>query len=186
MPILFLWARGFFWSLHEFYVMTAKSIPPRIVLFNGWPHPLHRRCIDFPSVISWRAMDYFDDILKGVLLSRRLLVDVYCRARSLRTGKVPQRNCVTKILPNVRVNFLVRFASNPLFYWIMTGSPLELFRKFFGAVRANFWFCGSFLAPEKFFRPKLFRGRLRGMSMPKCLKTRSKGVEPQKVPRSTF
>ena len=40
----------------------------------------------------------------------------------------PQRNCVTKIFPNVRVNFLVRFASKPLFYWIMIGNHLELFR----------------------------------------------------------
>ena len=31
--------------------------------------------------------------------------------------KAPRRNCVTKILPNVRVNFLLRFASKPLFYW---------------------------------------------------------------------
>ena len=31
----------------------------------------------------------------------------------------------------------------------MTGNALELFSKFFGAVRANFWFCGSFLAPEE-------------------------------------
>ena len=46
------------------------------------------------------------------------------------TEKVPQKNCVTKILPNIRVNFLVRFASKPLFYWVMTGNPLELFRKF--------------------------------------------------------
>ena len=30
----------------------------------------------------------------------------------------------------------------------MTGTPLELFRKVFAAVRANFWFCGSFLAPD--------------------------------------
>ena len=52
------------------------------------------------------------------------------------TEKVPQRNYVTKILPNVRVNFLVRFASNPLFYWVMAGNPFGLFRKFFGAVRA--------------------------------------------------
>ena len=34
--------------------------------------------------------------------------------------KVPQRNCVTKILPNIQVNFLVRFASKPLLYWVMT------------------------------------------------------------------
>ena len=34
----------------------------------------------------------------------------------------------------------------PLFYWIMTDNPLELFRKFFGAVRPNFWLCRSFLA----------------------------------------
>ena len=55
---------------------------------------------------------------------------------------------MTKILQNVRMNFLVRFASKPLFYWVMTGKPLELFRKFFGAVRAIFWRCGSFLGPE--------------------------------------
>ena len=30
------------------------------------------------------------------------------------------KNCVTKILPNVRVNFLVRLGSKPLFYWVMT------------------------------------------------------------------
>ena len=66
----------------------------------------------------------------------------------LGTEKVPQRNFVTKILPNVRVNFLVRFASKPLFYWIMTSNPLELFRKFFGAVRETFWLGGSFLAPD--------------------------------------
>ena len=69
--------------------------------------------------------------------------------QKLGTEKVPQRNCVTKILPNVRVNFLARFASKPLCYWEMTGNPLEMFRKFFGAVRAIFWLCGSFLAPEK-------------------------------------
>ena len=53
----------------------------------------------------------------------------------LGTEKVPQRNCVTK-------------ASKPLFYWVITGNPLEWSRKFFGAVRAIFWFCGSFLAPD--------------------------------------
>ena len=50
--------------------------------------------------------------------------------------------CVTKILPNVRENFLVQFSSNPFFYWVMTDKPLELFRKFFGAVRAIFIFFG--------------------------------------------
>ena len=45
------------------------------------------------------------------------------------------------------MNFLVRFASKPLFYWVMT---LELFRKFFGAVRAILWLCEPFfLAPDK-------------------------------------
>ena len=38
----------------------------------------------------------------------------------LGTEEVPQRNYVTKILPNFRVNFLVRFASKPLFYWATT------------------------------------------------------------------
>ena len=30
----------------------------------------------------------------------------------------------------------------------MSGNPLELFRKFFGAVRAIFWLWGSFLDPD--------------------------------------
>ena len=60
-----------------------------------------------------------------------------------------KKNCVTKTLPNVRVNFLVRFASKPLFYWVITGNPLELFRKFFGAVRAIFWLWGSLGGPER-------------------------------------
>ena len=68
---------------------------------------------------------------------------------NLGTEKVPQRNCVTKILPNFGVNFLVRFASQPSFYWVMTGNPLELFRKFFGAVRAFFGFvCPFWLLTE--------------------------------------
>ena len=80
----------------------------------------------------------------------------------LGTEKVPQRNYVTKILPNVRVNFLVRFAPKPLFCWVTTHNPLELFRKFFGAVRAIFWLCGSLLAPDSFHileqRPTLGSG----------------------------
>ena len=59
----------------------------------------------------------------------------------LGTEKVPQRNCVTRIL-------LVRSASKPLFYWVMTGNPLDLFRNFFGAVRAMFWPCEAFLGPH--------------------------------------
>ena len=64
------------------------------------------------------------------------------------TGKVSQRNFATKILPNIRVNFLVRFASKPLFYGVMTCNPLELFRKFFGAVRAMFRLCEPLLLGE--------------------------------------
>ena len=69
----------------------------------------------------------------------------------LGTEKVPQRNCVTKILPNVRANFLARFGSKPLFCSVMTGKPLELIRKFFGAVRAIFWLCGSFWLLSAFY-----------------------------------
>ena len=63
-------------------------------------------------------------------------------------NRCPQRTFATKVPPNFPVNVLVRFASKPLFWWVMTGSPLEFFRKFFGAVRALFWLWGSFLAPE--------------------------------------
>ena len=73
-----------------------------------------------------------------------LCFHTYVSESKIRDRKVPQRNCVTKILPNVRVNFLARFASKPLFYWVVTGNPLGLFRKFFGAVRAFFGFVGPF------------------------------------------
>ena len=39
------------------------------------------------------------------------------RNGKLGTEKAPQRHCVTKILPNAQVNFLVRFGSKPMFSW---------------------------------------------------------------------
>ena len=69
--------------------------------------------------------------------------------------KALQRTFATKISPNFRVNFLVRFASKPMFCWVMTGSPLKLFRKFFGAVRTIFWLWGSSWAPYKHFRSRI-------------------------------
>ena len=39
------------------------------------------------------------------------------------------------------------FPQNPCFSGY-DPNPLELFRKLFGAVRAIFWLCGSFLAPD--------------------------------------
>ena len=55
--------------------------------------------------------------------------------------------------------------SKPLFHWVMTSSPPELFRKFFGTVRAFLWLWGSFLALDisklpGFRPPRLRRGRL--------------------------
>ena len=52
------------------------------------------------------------------------------------TEKVPQRTFATKSSPIFRVNFLVRFASKPLFYWIVPSNcsenSLVLFVRFFG------------------------------------------------------
>ena len=42
------------------------------------------------------------------------------------TEKVPQRTCVTKILPNFGVNLIVRFASKPWFYWIVPCNCSEI------------------------------------------------------------
>ena len=39
------------------------------------------------------------------------LLALFPHTHFLGTEKVPQRNCVTKILPNIRVSFMVRFAS---------------------------------------------------------------------------
>ena len=39
--------------------------------------------------------------------------------------KVPQRKCVTKILPNFRVNLLVRCAAKPSFCWVMARDALN-------------------------------------------------------------
>ena len=54
------------------------------------------------------------------------------------TEKVPGRTCATKILPNFLVNFLVQFASKPLFYWVVPSAlencsenPLVLFVRVF-------------------------------------------------------
>ena len=58
------------------------------------------------------------------------------------TEKVPQRTSATKILPNFRVNFLVRFASKVLFYWPVPSNcsenSLVLFVRIFGS-GALFW-----------------------------------------------
>ena len=45
----------------------------------------------------------------------------------------------------------------------MTGNPLELFRKFFGAVRAIFWLWGSFLAPDLEMKSVIAREFLQGI-----------------------
>ena len=51
------------------------------------------------------------------------------------TEKVPQRTCAAKIMPNFRVNFLVRFVK-PLFYSVVRSkcseSSLGLFTRIFG------------------------------------------------------
>ena len=64
----------------------------------------------------------------------------------IRNRKGTPKNFATKISPNFRVNFLVRFASRLLFYWVAPSNCSEnvlvLFVLFFGP-----W--GSFLAPEK-------------------------------------
>ena len=56
--------------------------------------------------------------------------------RFVRDRKVPQRTFVTKISPNVRVNFLARFASKPLFCWVVpsncSDNSLVLFVRFCG------------------------------------------------------
>ena len=58
------------------------------------------------------------------------------------TKKVPQKTSATKILPNFWVNFLVRFASEPLFYWVVPSTcsekSLVLFVRFFG-FGVRFW-----------------------------------------------
>ena len=52
------------------------------------------------------------------------------------TEKAPQRTCATKILPNFWVNFLTRFASKYLFYWVVPSNcsenSLAQFVRFFG------------------------------------------------------
>ena len=61
------------------------------------------------------------------------------------TDKVAQRTSVTKTLPNLRVNFLVRFAPKA---FVLLGNALELFRKLF------LWCCScDFLAVWVLFGP---------------------------------
>ena len=55
-----------------------------------------------------------------------------------------------------------------LFYLLMTGKPPESFRKSFGAVRAIFGLCESFLAEEGLISIETFRSRVSPLSMRKC------------------
>ena len=84
--------------------------------------------------------------------------------RHLGTEKVPQRNCVTKILPNVRVNFLVRFASKPLFYWAMTQWPPRIVQKILWCCSCDFlalWLLfGLSEKPAKNIGPRVAQGML--------------------------
>ena len=65
--------------------------------------------------------------------------------------KVSQRNCATKILPNLLVNCPSRFASEPL---ALLSTALALFRTFFGSVHMNFGFCESVIAQSEWFSRK--------------------------------
>ena len=60
------------------------------------------------------------------------------------TEKVPQRSCVTKILPNFRVNFRLRFASKPLFCCIVPSNCSENSLALFIVLFLGFW--GTFFA----------------------------------------
>ena len=64
------------------------------------------------------------------------------------TGKVPQRIlCDKEIWPNFRVNFPVRFALKPLFYWVVPSNYSEnslVFVRFVFALWFFFFGCGFF------------------------------------------
>ena len=61
------------------------------------------------------------------------------------TEKVPQRTFATKIFAELSGELSGAIGLKTL---VSLGSALELFRKFFGTVRAIFGVWGSFLAPE--------------------------------------
>ena len=105
----------------------SRDIPPKNVVFPGFRRTYR---------IFWPPLLLVEDPHP----TRRYL------DQNLGTEK---KQCDKNILPNVPVNFLVRFASKPLFHCVMTDNLLELFRKMFGAVRAIFWFCEFVLVPEK-------------------------------------
>ena len=68
----------------------------------------------------------------------------------LGTNKVPQRNYVTKILPNSSGELSGAICLKTLVFTRQRpGKPLELFRKVFGAVRAIIRRCPSKTKPKK-------------------------------------
>ena len=95
----------------------------------------------------------------------------------LGTEKVPQRNFVTKILPNVRVNFLVRIASKPLFYWVMTRQPPRIVQKVFWRCSCVVWHFESFWAPDSW--PF---GQILGSATPSFPTTRERTEDPISTP----
>ena len=98
------------------------------------------------------------------------------------SAKVPQRNCVTKILQNVWVNFLVPLPQNPCFAGLWAGNPLELFRNSF-VLFVRFWLCVSFFHVYLNSVQQVVSGELAG----ECLQARFErhGLPPQRAPLDT-
>ena len=107
------------------------------------------------------------------------------------TEKVPQRTYATKILPNFRVNFLMRFALKRLFYWVVPSNcsenSLALFVRSFG-FGVRFWALMIFRPVNIFVRmvgeklkyhpfwgsPLFYQAPPRQFQPPKCKSTPSK------------
>ena len=73
------------------------------------------------------------------------------------TEEVPQRTCATKILLSSWVNFLVRFASKPFFYWVV---PLNCSENYLALFGRFFWPCGSCLTLDIPHGPVIAKNKL--------------------------
>ena len=93
-----------------------------------------------------RPSEKFVGFLGGILELAPELLRSCLYVDKLRDRKGIPKNFATKISPNFRANFLVRFASKPLFYWVV---PRIVQKLLWYCSCDSLGFVGSFLAPDK-------------------------------------
>ena len=109
--------------LWKFSRRILKNEPPFALIPGG----LETQSLSTDSFVDKQLCGHLDIVKSGKKSQQEVFItwpDLF-RPTESGTEKVPQRLYATKILPNFWVNFLVRFASKPLFCWVVSSNCSE-------------------------------------------------------------